>query len=79
MQTAAYAGAQWLELQSYEVVDQAGTPIDFWTFYDATTRAISFEDTRRHSDPAAGFGHALDGLIPDWNDSSACPSHSARE
>jgi len=46
LQVGAYAGAQWLEFASYEITDQAGRPLDFWTYYDATTRAIAFESTR---------------------------------
>jgi hypothetical protein len=64
LQAGAYAGAQWLEFKSYELVEDSGEPIDFWTYYDATTRAISFEDTRRdtNSEELGALGYAIRAL-----------------
>lgn len=64
LQAGAYAGVQWLEFKSYELSDDTGQPIDFWTYYDATTRAISFEDSRSHTNTGelGALGYAIRAL-----------------
>ena len=63
IQIAAYFAAQYIEFTVVKPVYQDGTPLGFWEYFDAVTRAFAWKGTRgKPGQPLGMWGYGLRAL-----------------
>jgi len=64
LQVGAYCGAQWMEFQNLHLAFEDGTPVPFTTYFDVTTRSMTFkaEHSSTPSSELGAVGYVFRGL-----------------